>query len=282
MRLAQNILNTILYSNLFISGCAAGLVYETYLLSGIPASLRLAAIVFFGTMFVYNIDGLLPYKFNQEELVSQRTQWVRQNRLLLQTIAMASALCAITLYYTALFELNFWFILHLLVVAGLYSVPFIPEQDRYIPLRDVPLLKVFMIAYVWTAITVQLPLMEAAHDLFSPENLFLFLRRFLFIFSLTLVFDIRDVNKDQLTGTITFPVKWGVERTKKLALLLLLLFVLSSPIGATWWQALGLALSGVAAAALIRKTHANRSQYFFLIAADGMMLVQVLLVWLFS
>lgn len=282
MRLAQNILKFILYSNLFIAVCAAGLAFETYLLSDIKISLRMGGIIFFGTLLVYSVDGLLPYKFNQDELLTERTKWVRQNRLLLQFIALASILCALTLYYTALFELNFWFILHLLVVAGLYSVPFIPEQDRYIPLRDIPLLKVFLIAYAWSAITVQLPQMEAGRDLFTPENLMLFLRRFLFIFALTLVFDIRDLTKDRLTGTITFPVKWGVEKTKRLALVLLLLFILSSPVGATVWQTIALVLSGIGAAWVIRKAQEGRSQYFFLVAADGMMLVQVLLVWLCS
>ncbi|MCP6134472.1 hypothetical protein NL393_35375, partial [Klebsiella pneumoniae] len=84
--------------------------------------------------------------------------------------AMASILCAFALYYTAAFSLNFWFVLHLVIVAGLYSVPIIPEREKYIPLRDIPLLKVFLIAYVWSAITVQLPLMEAGLDIFSLNS----------------------------------------------------------------------------------------------------------------
>lgn len=282
MKLALNFLNVILYSNLFISLCAAGLAFETYMLSNVPVSLRLGGIIFFGTLFVYNLDGLLPYKFNQQEMLSERTRWIRDNKLLLQTIAIGSIFIVLYLYYTALFELNFWFILHLTVVAGLYSVPFIPDREGTIPLRDVPLLKVFLIAYVWSAITVQLPLMEAGRDLFEPGSLILFLRRFLFLFALTLAFDIRDVQKDAATGTITFPVKWGVLKTKKLALIALGLFALLLPVGVAPLDRVALALTAVGAGAVIWKASENRSQYYYLILTDGMMLLQVALVWLLT
>ncbi|MFB9863246.1 UbiA family prenyltransferase [Rufibacter immobilis] len=280
MKFPLRILNFILYSNIFISICAAVLVWETYMLSGIPISLRLGGIVFFATLFVYNADSLLPYKFNQEVAVSPRTQWIRNNRLELIFIAIGSAMCVIYLYWTALFDLSFWFLLHLIVVAGLYSIAVVPEGDRYIPLRDIPFLKVFLIAYVWSAVTVQLPLMEVDRDLFSGNNLILFVRRFLFIFSLTLVFDIRDVHKDKLTNTVTFPTKWGVQKTKWLALFTLFLFAILLPSGTAPHMRLALGLAGVGAATVVWYAHEYRSQYYFLILADGMMLMQFLLVWL--
>ncbi|RNI32533.1 hypothetical protein EFA69_04230 [Rufibacter immobilis] len=280
MKFPLRILNFILYSNIFISICAAVLVWETYMLSGIPISLRLGGIVFFATLFVYNADSLLPYKFNQEVAVSPRTQWIRNNRLELIFIAIGSAMCVIYLYWTALFDLSFWFLLHLIVVAGLYSIAVVPEGDRYIPLRDIPFLKVFLIAYVWSAVTVQLPLMEVDRDLFSGNNLILFVRRFLFIFSLTLVFDIRDVHKDKLTNTVTFPTKWGVKNTKWLALFTLVLFAILLPSGTAPHMRLALGLAGVGAATVVWYAHEYRSQYYFLILADGMMLMQFLLVWL--
>ncbi|ALI99205.1 UbiA prenyltransferase family protein [Rufibacter tibetensis] len=279
MRIPLQILNFILYSNIFISICAAALVWETYLLSGIPISLRLGGIVFFATLFVYNADSLLPYKFNQEGASSSRSQWIQEHRLELTFISVASALCAVFLYWTAIFELNFWFLLHLFVVAGLYSVPVVPEGERYIPLRDIPFLKVFLIAYVWSAVTVQLPLMEVDRDLFSSGNFILFLRRLLFLFSLTLVFDIRDIYKDKLTSTVTFPTKWGVQNTKKLALFALLLYAVLLPAGTAPYMRIALGIAGVGAALVVWKVHEYRSQYYFLVLADGMMLVQFLLVW---
>ncbi|KAA3440652.1 UbiA prenyltransferase family protein [Rufibacter hautae] len=282
MNIPRKILDFILYSNMFISLCAAALVWETYLLSGIPISLRLSGMVFFATLFVYNADGLVPYKFNQNVPLSTRTKWVRKNRLELIFISVASALCVVYLYWTAIFELNFWFMLHLFVVAGLYSVPVVPEGDGYIPLRDIPFLKVFLIAYVWSAITVQLPLMEMGRDLFSGNSFILFLRRFLFLFSLTLVFDIRDVHKDKLTQTVTFPTKWGVQNTKKLALFMLLLFAVLVPAGTAPFMRVALGLAGVGAGLVVWYAHEYRSQYYFMVLADGMMLVQFLLVWLLA
>ncbi|MBC3540557.1 hypothetical protein ACFSC6_11765 [Rufibacter sediminis] len=282
MRVPQKVLDFILYSNMFISLCAAALVGETYLLSGIPISLRLGAMVFFATLFVYNADSLLPYKFNQDVPLTPRLEWVKSNRLELIFMAVGSALCAIFLYWTAIFELNFWFLLHLLVIAGLYSVPVVPEGERFIPLRDIPYLKVFLIAYVWTAITVQLPLTEVGHDLFSSDSLILFVRRFLFLFALTLVFDIRDINKDKLTQTVTFPTRWGVQNTKKLALVFLFLFVLLVPAGTVLHMRIALGLAGVAAALVVWNAHEYRSPYYFMLLTDGMMMLQFLLVWLLT
>ncbi|WP_210489589.1 UbiA family prenyltransferase [Rufibacter aurantiacus] len=279
MSIPRKILDFILYSNMFISLCAAALVWETYLLSGIPISLRLSGMVFFATLFVYNADGLVPYKFNQNVPLSTRTKWVRKNRLELIFISVASALCVVYLYWTAIFELNFWFLLHLFVVAGLYSVPVVPEGEGYIPLRDIPFLKVFLIAYVWSAITVQLPLMEMGRDLFSGNSFILFLRRFLFLFSLTLVFDIRDVHKDKLTQTVTFPTRFGVQNTKRLALFMLLLFAVLVPAGTAPFMRVALGLAGVGAGLVVWYAHEYRSQYYFMVLADGMMLVQFMLVW---
>jgi 4-hydroxybenzoate polyprenyltransferase len=282
MRLAKRILKFILYSNIFLALCATALVWETYLLTSMPISLRLGVIVFFSTFFIYNVDSLLPYKFNQEGGHTPRAAWIQKNRLELIFLSLGSALSVLFLYWTAIFDLNFWFLLHLVVVAGLYSVAIVPEGERYIPLRDIPLLKVFLIAYVWSAVTVQLPLMEAGKDLFAGENLLIFLRRFLFIFALTLVFDIRDLYKDKQSGTLTFPGKWGILKTKQIALGALLLYVLLAPLSMSWTATISLGLAGIGAGLVVWYSHQYRSQYYFLILADGMMLVQFILVWLLS
>ncbi|QHL87865.1 hypothetical protein GU926_10650 [Nibribacter ruber] len=281
MRLLQKLLDFILFSNLFIAVCAAALVWETYMLSGMPISLRLGVMAFFATLFVYNADSLLPYKFNQDVPLTPRMAWVQQNKLVLMAMAAISVLCVFALYWTAAFELSFWFMLHLMVVAGLYSIPVLPDREGYIPLRDVPFLKVFLIAYVWSAITVQLPQMEAGRDLFATDSLILFVRRFLFIFALTLVFDIRDINKDKLTETVTFPGKWGIKRTKQLAMLSLLFFAILLPASINWQVRLALGLSAGGAAWVVWQAREGRSYYYYLILADGMMLLQFLLVWLF-
>ncbi|WP_192822913.1 hypothetical protein [Rufibacter sp. LB8] len=279
MRVALNFLDAILFSNFFISVCAVALAWETYLLKDMPISLRLGGIIFFATLFIYNVDSLLPYKFNQDVPATPRIAWVQRNRLVLITLCLISVLCTLYLYYTALFELNFWFLLHLVVVAGLYSIPVVPERERFIPLRDIPLLKVFLIAYVWTAVTVQLPQMEAGSNIFSADSMVLFARRFLFIFALTLTFDIRDLYKDKLTGTLTFPGKWGVPTTKYLALLALLLYAILLPGSVDTNVRLALGLAALSAGLVIWFAHEYRSRYYFLILADGMMLLQFLLVW---
>src|SRR5207253_1891070 len=176
---------------------------------------------------------------------------------------------------------HIWFIAHLVAISVLYSSRIIPQKNgTYMPLRNVPLVKVFLIAYVWSCVTVILPLLTVSIPILSTETVFLLLRRFFFLFALTLLFDIRDFEKDRITSTLTFPGLVGVRFTKILSLVLLLIFA-----GLTWFTESGLMLfslelSAVIAAMVVWFSHEKRNDYYFLILADGMMLLQFLLVYL--
>ena len=100
------------------------------------------------------------------------------------------------------------------------------------------------------------------------------------MFALTLLFDIRDYNKDKITNTLTFPGLFGVPKTKLLSIILLGIF------GWLAWQTethatlLALELSNLAAVLVVLFSHEKRNDYYFLLLADGMMLLQSLLVYL--
>lgn len=270
----------ILFSNLFIATCAFGLVSQTYLLLHLPVKIWQAALAFFATLFVYNLDGLLPYKFNQQVLFSERKNWVAHHRSFVLGLVGVSGLAAGCLFYRYGQISHSWFIGHLVIVSLLYSLRIIPKKrGGLMPLRNVPLIKVFLIAYVWSCVTVLLPLLSINIPVFSADTGILFLRRFCFLFALTLLFDIRDFNKDKYTGTLTFPGLVGVRHTKFLSMTLLGLFAWLT------WQTergpalLALELSAGVAALVVLLTHEKRSDFYFLILADGMMLFQFLLVY---
>lgn len=273
-------LHYILFSNLFIAACAFGLVWQTYLLLQVPVRFWEAGLAFLATFFVYNLDGLLPYKFNQNVVFSERKKWISRHRPILLVVVGLSGLAAFYLFIRYVQVGHIWFIAHLVVISLLYSWQIIPDKDgTYKPLRNVPLVKVFLIAYVWSCVTVLLPLLSIGMPAFSVEVGVLLLRRFCFLFALTLLFDIRDYDKDKVTNTLTFPGLVGIRNTKILSVTLLLLF------GWLTWQTetgaalLALELSGVAAAGVVLFSHQKRSDLYFLILADGMMLMQFLLVY---
>ncbi|RDC66017.1 UbiA prenyltransferase family protein [Adhaeribacter pallidiroseus] len=271
----------ILFSNLFIATCAFGLVCQTYLLLHLPVRYWQACLAFLATFFIYNLDGLLPYKFNQNVIVSERKVWLMNNRsVLLFSIGLA-AIMAVFLFIRYGQPHYFWLIGHLVAISFFYSWRIIPQKNGVsIPLRNIPLLKIFLIAYVWSCVTVILPLLALAVDnfLLSTNVGILFMRRFTFLFALTLVFDIRDYKKDKITHTLTFPGLVGVFSTKVFASLLLLVFAVL-----TWYSESGsalihLELSAGLALLVVWFSTENRSDYYFLIFADGMMLVQSILV----
>ncbi|MDQ4141024.1 MAG: hypothetical protein M3142_10920 [Bacteroidota bacterium] len=276
----RNVGSGILFSNLFIAACAFGLVWQTYLLLHLPVKFWQATLVFLATFFVYNLDGLLPYKFSQNVLVSERKQWVIRHRRILFWIIGFTGLAAFYLFIRYGQTQHFWFIAHLVAISLLYSARIVPQKKGgYMPLRNLPLVKVFLIAYVWSCVTVILPILTTHIPIFSGLVITLFLRRFCFLFALTLLFDIRDYEKDKMTSTLTFPGLVGVRLTKFFSLVLLLVFAVI-----TWFTESGpvlysLELSALVASGIVWLSHEKRNDYYYLILADGMMLLQFLLVY---
>lgn len=276
----KKIIDFLFYGSFFIAACAFALVWETYLLLPAVPTFRLAALVFFATLFLYNADAILPYKFNQQEVLTAKKLWLLRHRTVLAVVVLVSFCGAAFLFFLAHQQVNFWFLLHLGLLSGIYSLPLFPGKEKKKPLRDVPLLKVFLIAYVWASVTVVLPALQAGETVWNENILLLFARRFLFIFALTLLFDIRDHTKDKLTGTRTFPGLIGIRNTKLLSLGALAVFAALVPFGLNPAQQAGLWFSAAAAAVVVLAAREDRPDYFFAGVVDGMMLLQFLVVYL--
>jgi len=104
-----------------------------------------------------------------------------------------------------------------------YVYPTPKKSTRRRALRHISYLKIFLIAFSWAGVTVLLvPVHEGlALDL---EVWILFVQRFLLILVITLPFDMRDlvIDLDQIK---TIPQSLGLERTKKLGLVCLMVFL---------------------------------------------------------
>jgi hypothetical protein len=270
-------LDAVLYSSAWLSAAALGLMWATFLFWRVHIPGRLGVLIFAATLCLYNLDSVLPYKHSQHPGVSGRKRWMRRHRWPLAAVALVAGAVAGVLFLAdpRLLPLT-RFLVHLALISGLYSLPLVRRHGRWRALRDLPLLKVFLIAYVWAGVTVWIPALYLGRPLAEPAVLALFARRFLFVLALALVFDIRDHTKDRLMGTLTFPGVMGVPATKYLALAAL--------VAANVWplpqmsagQALVLALPSVAGAAVIWHAHESRPDYYFALLTDGVMLLQFL------
>ncbi|MBK0404298.1 hypothetical protein I5M27_14975 [Adhaeribacter sp. BT258] len=269
------------YSSIFISLCGLALTAETYLVARIPLDWRVGFLIFFATLFLYNLDSLLPYKTGQQHFLSERKKWIFGHRRLLLGLAVFSGMMVVALYALLYQLVPFWFFIPFLVISIFYSLPVLPAAKGFIPLRDVPLLKVFLVALVWSGLTVLLPLLVSGAEIGLEELSRFLLRRFLFIFALTLLFDIRDLQKDKRTGTVTFPGEFGVPFAKILSFSALAFFMLLTLFQETGNERIALVLSAVLAALVVVFSEEDRPDYYYAGLADGMMLLQFLLVWLF-
>ncbi|MGY2133846.1 UbiA family prenyltransferase [Hymenobacter sp. HD11105] len=271
--------DAVLYSSVLVSAAAAGLTWATFLFWRVDIPLRLGALIFAATLFLYNIDSVLPYKHRQQAILSERKLWMIQHRRELFMVALGALAVAGGLFWLDGWQSLTGFLSHLAVISLLYSLPVVRLRGRWRALRDFPLLKVFLIAYVWAAVTVWIPALYLHKSLTTPVVLVLFARRFFFILALALVFDIRDYTKDILSGTRTFPGLFGIKATKILALLALAVAGILIPQGVTHVYLLVLTVPTALAALIVWYADETRPDYYFALLADGIMVVQFLAVY---
>lgn len=156
----------------------------------------------------------------------------------------------------------------------LYALPVFSGQYN---LRSITGIKIFVIALVWTGVTVWLPVLDA--QLVHPADTGLAsLQRFLYVMVLILPFDIRDVRFDtEQLGTI--PQLAGIERTRKIGLMLLgviLLLEFFRP-SADGFEIAVLAIVAALTAWLIRKSVIRQNKYYASFWVEGVPILWYLL-----
>ncbi|GAA4352207.1 hypothetical protein GCM10023185_11630 [Hymenobacter saemangeumensis] len=227
-------------------------------------------MVFAATLLVYNLDAALPFKHQQPAGNSARKAWQQGHRRGLALLAGAAAVVAGYLFWRDDWGRYLPKVLPLAALALLYSWPLLKWRGRRRALREVPLLKVFLIAGVWSLVTVGLPALAGLRPLSEAAGLLG--QRFFLVLALALVFDIRDYSRDRRAGIYTFPGVLGVAGAKRLGW-----FFLS--IAATLGLARGAAplavlLPAMLAAAVIWGAEEEQGDYYFALLTDGVLLVQ--------
>lgn len=174
---------------------------------------------------------------------------------------------------------------HIFLVSGfialLYSFP--PNGWLgYLSLRKVPLLKTFLVALIWSAVTVLIPLAGSYMEIPAGHISRIFTGRFLLIFSLALLFDERDSDTDRKNGIKTFPNIFGRKMTQWLVVLQLVLFVIGSLEGAGIYGQLYPFVSALMIAALLTFLtfcyRCRTNPYFYIVFLDGTLIIYSLMV----
>lgn len=209
---------------------------------------------------------------------SKRIAWSQKNEFVYKIlIGFGIGFILISLFS---FRLHHFIVLAVFgLIALLYSFPFLPFPDKK-RIKDFGLLKIITLALLWTLVTVWFP--ADGENSSQLTFILLFIRRFIFIFIVCLLFDIRDTEVDKLENISTLSVKLGVQKSYNLCYILLITFTVISLIQFIYVpnsvQLIPMLLSSAATFYIIQLTRKNNADVIYLVGVDGMMLLQALLV----
>ena len=217
MGFLKRIFDFYINSSIHVAIAVCSLTWITLLNYELAFDRNLLIFIFFATITGYNFVKYFGLaKFHHRSLAN----WLKQ-------IQIFSFFCFLALgYFTFQLELETLLYLNFFgIITFLYAIPFLPKKmllDGSMNLRAISGLKIYIIAFVWAGITVIIPLINEGYSINSDITL-TFVQRYIYIIVLTLPFEIRDMQFDNLK-LATIPQKIGFDLTKKIGVLLLIAF----------------------------------------------------------
>ena len=121
---------------------------------------------------------------------------------------------------------TFYLLIPASIISLSYPIKIIPLGNQKVSLRELPRAKIFLIALVWSIVSVALITLEN-ESFYSLDTLLLFISRFSFVLAITIPFDIRDLKYDDLSLK-TIPQIYGEKKAKMIAVYCLAFFELIS------------------------------------------------------
>ncbi len=209
MKIVRLIFNFCINASILVALSVYAFIRITEIYFDLPYNENLNYFVFFGTITGYNFVKYAGVaKLHHRSLTND-----------LKVIQIFSLFCFLALCYYA-YQISLTtlcYVMPFCLLTILYAVPFLSGFEKN--LRQISYLKIIVVALVWAGFTVLIPLIDASKDI-SYNIVLLMLQRFFIVVVLILPFDIRDVKYDAISLQ-TIPKRIGIEKTKKLGLILM-------------------------------------------------------------
>jgi 4-hydroxybenzoate polyprenyltransferase len=275
----------LIYSNLYIAIAAVLLTIVSQVQLGLEPGLQpYLFLILFATLFEYNLHKILAVFFYKKALNESKFGWISRNMKLFHVIVLTSVVGFIV---SACFAK--WSVLITLLPLGaitfLYSFPIYKKGNKIFRLREVPLVKIFIISFVWAATSILLPAVQADLDPDPGMISLLIFERFLFVFSITVPFDIRDMESDDKAGLKTLPLIVGERSATGIANIALVLFIVLSVIHYTctnqFYFVAAFLISGISTIYFITSSGVKALKHYYYGILDGTMILQAILVFAF-
>ena len=268
MGILRRLLDFYLRGSLHVALSAASLVLMTQHVFGLAYDVQMVLFVFFGTITGYNF-------VKYDEIARVRSAIASREIRIIAALSFLSFVGAAVCFF------QFRWITQLLSMAvlaltALYTLPFFPNRRNA---RNWAGVKIYIVSVCWVGVTLVLPLVDA-DVAFSADFLLKCLQRFLLIFSLVLVFEIVDMEKDD-PHLQTVPQTIGRSKTKMLGSVLMLAFLLLELLRSDF-DVIQFFINGiltVVVIAFLQFATPQRHRYYSLLWAESIPMLWFLMVW---
>ena len=222
MRLNNPFTRFLFFGNYFYGICAVALSMEAQLQQRVALSNWVFYVVVFSlTVVYYSVAYISDNRKNA--VLNEREQWyadnhtnIRWSQRFFSAIALVGFVYFVILHFEKIITIP---VFHwLLLVSFPVGALFYYGIKDYFNLRQIGLLKPFVIAWIWAGVVTFYPLMASRVEYnrsFDLEliNFTLMFKNFLFISVLCILFDIKDYATDANAQLKTFIVHLGLNRT---------------------------------------------------------------------
>ena len=264
--------------------CAVAQGLLSFYLIGSQPVYPVLGLLFVATLAIYNFSILLSKPAQPKDSPYKRVQWFFAHYRLMVTVTIVCILALVPLFFLVSSSSRI-LLIFLALLSFAYGLPLFTMGDKKFGLRNIPGLKLLLIALVWTMSSVLLPILEAQASHLATismrDTTILIAKRFLFISALAIPFDIRDLFEDKQFGLKTIAVAWGEKNAYLFCQVLLagyiaLLFLFRNHgFNTDFWA---LSASVVLTGWLIFKSKWERDEYYYFFYLDGVLILQYLFV----
>jgi len=290
MKSKNTILEFIFYGNYFYGVCAVALSIEATVQQRLPLNdVWYLFLVFCITVLYY----AYPYIKKSPQGKNPRTNWytkyyrlMKWNQIIITMILGVSLIIFLSQYWQTVMYVSFknWMLAFIFPVIAAFYYGLHALFGKY-NLRKTGWLKPFIIGFTWAGLVTIYPIlfydiMNKYDYEFTWIGVLLFIKNFMFITVLCIMFDIKDYAVDYIKQLKTFVVKVGLRKTIfRILFPLSLIGLVSFIFYAVTHQFNAMKtvlniLPFVLLLIVIWSLHKRRSLMYYLVVVDGLMLVK--------
>ena len=263
-------LNFFIFSKIYVALCVTCLSIMSFKVYGGFIDWWIVGFTYFSTLSLYAFHQIWGLSSLTADKIIFRQKWSLANKWSLIWITIMAGIISTAMGFKIPIKA-----LILLIPCGVISIGYSTSFFFNRRLRDLPAIKIYLISIVVSVVVVVLPGIVAEAS--GGKIFLLFVIQSLFLLGITIPFDVRDLKIDK-PGLKTIPLILGERKAIQLAVALLFLSGLLAwyflPNGITFL------ISSLVASIAVWFATSSRNEYFFSLAIEGMMIVQLILIYL--